>query len=266
MRDALVESRERARARSNPPRIAAHDLPWVNHGEACRSVVLSYTQTRAPTSTPSAEISINHATAFASVSSASWPLLCRSSRRVLSLLRLSPSASSLHRSQTLWEKRSKREALGKAAVSRVTRGGYRFEKFGEIDVLYEEASWNAICNSYVPQGSPRMLYIRIMRKVFRITWRDFDNSSIRFFVIFVTMLHERTDESRTKEAIFCSTCSKGKFIQDLTLVDWLTNSVTGNAFMSLSSTGSHFQSISAVDWIERIVNFINVESVATLFN
>lgn len=61
------------------------------------------------------------------------------------------------------------------------------------------------------------------------------------------MLHEGTDESRTKEAIFYNTCSKGKFIQDLTLVDWLTNSVTGNAFMSLSSTGSHFQSISAVD-------------------
>lgn len=152
MRDALVESRERARARSNPPRIAAHDLPWVNHGEACRSVVLSYTQTRAPTSTPSqlppsAEISINHATAFASVSSASWPLSCRSSRRVLSLLRLSPSASSLHRSQTLWEKR---EAFGKTAISCVMRGDYIFEKFGEIDVLYEEASWNAVCNSYVP--------------------------------------------------------------------------------------------------------------------
>lgn len=86
-----------------------------------------------------------------------------------------------------------------------------------------------------------------MRKIFRITWRDFDNSSICFFVIFVTMLHEGTVGSRTKETIFCSTYSKGKFIQDLTLVDWLTNSVTGNAFMSLSSTGNHFQSISAVD-------------------
>lgn len=42
MRTRRVASK--ARARSVPPRIAAHDLPWVNHGEACRSVVLAYTR------------------------------------------------------------------------------------------------------------------------------------------------------------------------------------------------------------------------------
>lgn len=38
---------ERARARSDPPRIAGHDLAWVSHDEACRSVRCLLTHCRA---------------------------------------------------------------------------------------------------------------------------------------------------------------------------------------------------------------------------